>query len=646
MFLLVHPILHAQISAGGTPLSFQANVQATFTKQVKKESIAKAPITKWEEEDRKIGSNFRFAAPIAVDYSLDKNGTWTELPNGDRIWQLHIQSKGAISMAVLYDQFFIPAGGTLFMYRPDKTQVLGAYTSRNNKSSGKFMTGMLRGDEAILEYFEPAQVKGQARIHIHKIQHAYKTESVEPLNDLPRTHGGGGETGFDSALPCHNNINCSLGDNFQDEKRGVMRILIVVEEGMGWCSGSLINNTNQDGRPLVLTAFHCQDGYTPEYEFYRFDFNYESIDCNNPSVEPNVQSIVGAADLAGFQASDFKLLEITSAIPSSYNPYYNGWDRRDNYEPFGAVNIHHPCGDIKKISKDNGQSFVFQSSINWSNDNTTPAEHHLRVLLDEGTFEPGSSGSPLFDSQGRIVGQLHGGFGSCTQFIANYGRLVKSWTGGGSSNSRLSDWLDPLGTGMEQLNGLQPEPSMDVTYAVYGSVMTEDNQPIVGAKVYVRLSSSLPAMDSVLTDNSGNYSFLELLEDQTYYFNVELDGDDSNGVTTFDIVDMQKAVLGFGNFTSPYQYLAADVNNDAKITTFDIVQTRQVVLAIIQEFPAYNSWRFLRSDYNFTNSSNPLMNFNATAAEWLILSNLSENRSDVNFIGVKIGDVNYSVTPN
>ena len=69
---------------------------------------------------------------------------------------------------------------------------------------------------------------------------------------------------------------------------------MVFQQGMGWCSGSLINNTRNDGTPYYLTAFHCQHGYTPYYHLWRFDFNYEAVGCDNPPSIPSFQPMIGA----------------------------------------------------------------------------------------------------------------------------------------------------------------------------------------------------------------------------------------------------------------------------------------------------------------------------------------------------------------
>src|SRR5690606_16189236 len=93
--------------------------------------------------------------------------------------------------------------------------------------------------------------------------------------------------------------------------------------------------------------------------------------------------------------------------------------------------------------------------------NTVPGDGtHVRVAdWDIGTTEPGSSGSPLFDQDGRVIGQLHGGYAACGNDSADwYGRFSISWNGGSTPDSSLRSWLDPLNTGNLEIDGLDAGP--------------------------------------------------------------------------------------------------------------------------------------------------------------------------------------------
>jgi len=279
----------AQISAGGRPVSFQNTYQQYFSNRSAREVlIPDFDYQKALKEDEAAGSA-RFASPIEVAYSLDEDGEWTNLPNGDRVWRLQLKAKDALGMFVYYDDFYMPQGARFFMYNRDGSEIKGAYTSQNNKDSGKFMTGMIKGESAILEYYEPAKVKGQGIIDISRVYYAYENDLEFKLPDNVYKV----KAGFGDALNCHTNVNCDEGADWQEHKRGVVRILRVFDEGMGWCSGSLINNTSQDETPYILSAYHCYDGFTPQLDVWRFDFSYEAPGCADVVAEPSYNSMLG-----------------------------------------------------------------------------------------------------------------------------------------------------------------------------------------------------------------------------------------------------------------------------------------------------------------------------------------------------------------
>jgi hypothetical protein len=149
------------------------------------------------------------------------------------------------------------------------------------------------------------------------------------------------------------------------------------------------------------------------------------------------------------------LLRLTEDPRNAANvtPYYLGWDRSGN-AGIGGVGIHHPAGDIKKISP---YTMVPHSTAYLSN-TVNANEHRWRVIWSSGTTEGGSSGSPLINNNHRVIGQLHGGYASCSAQSQPdwYGKFSTSWTGNGATDNRrrLRDWLDPNNTGVSVLNGI------------------------------------------------------------------------------------------------------------------------------------------------------------------------------------------------
>lgn len=456
-------ISQAQISQGGTPTSFYSNLDLKKT-TLEIPSLNLDEIRSMDEIDSKNGEIHKIARSVETDISL-KDGSWNQLDNGQKVWTITLHSENALGLGIYYDDFYLPPGAELFLYNKEKTQVLGAYTSFNNPESGLWANELIQGDEVTLELTLSKKSIGQPRIHINEVAYAYR--DVHFLNEYRQ---------FGDSDPCQVNVNCSpVGDAWQDEKRGVARILVKDGSSYGWCSGSLINNTNQDCTPYFLTADHCAGSNMSDVQQWIFYFNYEASACSNPSSEGSLanQSMTGGTFRAnggndGDAGSDFFLLELNNAVPDSYNPYFNGWDRSGNTSSSGA-SIHHPSGDIKKIStystalqttQWNGSGYNSHWYIVWSSNNN-----------GHGVTEGGSSGSPLFDANGRIIGDLTGGSSYCSAQTSPdmYGKFSYSWESNGSgTTNQLKSWLDPANTGQTTLDGTnQPcgnqPPSADFT---------------------------------------------------------------------------------------------------------------------------------------------------------------------------------------
>jgi hypothetical protein len=380
------------------------------------------------------------------------------------------------------------------------------------------------GDQVILKYYLPENVKDTSIISISGIVHGYRYILLKygygnvPVDPRPYL-------GFDQSGRCNININCPEGNNWQKEKRAVALILV---NGNRHCTGSLINNTNNDQYPYFLTANHCLGGYSAgaNLNHWTFYWNYElppnPNDCNykyTTSTDPMAYSTSGAQILANNSTSDFALIELSEdplylsnySIP--YTPYYLGWDRTGN-PGTGGVGIHHPRGDVKKITT----YTMSPQSTTYLSTSINANASHWRVVWNSGTTEGGSSGSSLINNNSKIIGQLHGGYADCDNLNSAdwYGKFSVSWTGGGTNTTRLSNWLDPEGTGVTTLNGIgavdllikdnstdvgiEPNPFSGVMYCSpdiwvrnqpYGRINQTHQNPIGGQTnyVYVRIKN-------------------------------------------------------------------------------------------------------------------------------------------------------------
>ena len=388
----------------------------------------------------------RFGTALDVSLNIQDDGRWTALPDTTgRLWRMRIATQGAQSVNLIFDRFQLPLGGKLFIYNQDKSTVLGAFTAENNKSNGRFSTLPVEGSVITLEYYEPDHQRGNTKLRVSKVVHAYR--------DLFSQQSGVGTNDFGDSEECQINVNCSEGNNWQDEKRSVA--MIINDSGTRICSGALVNNEQENLTPYFLSANHCYDSNVSDWVFW---FNYESSSCSNPSSEPGHKGISGATLKARHRDSDFLLVELSKKPPANYNTYYAGWSAK-NTPANSSASIHHPQGDIKKISIEDGAAVSDDF-----NDGAFPSGSHWRVNFDEGVVEKGSSGAPLFDQNHRIVGQLHGnenyfpGADFCSLPRGWYGKFSYSWSRG------LSDYLDPNNTGIQTLDGREgPSLAVDIT---------------------------------------------------------------------------------------------------------------------------------------------------------------------------------------
>ncbi|MDR1525449.1 MAG: T9SS type A sorting domain-containing protein [Tannerella sp.] len=458
--LLHVPDTFSQTGEGGFPPSFGYDQSPALRSAVDK---IRVPVDFYIKDLREV-DNWRaregVPVPVAqlvkVDYTPDNSGSRTTLPGGERIWRLHLEAPGAVAVMLYYRDFYIPAGGKLFIYSADKSRLLGAYTENTHPSGGVFATEFIGGDELVLEYVEPETGSEKPRIHIDNIGYGYNTSALETFLGIT-TRASSGE--------CMVNINCEEGDAWQNEKKGVCHTVQTIGDKSYICTGTLMNNTAEDFKPLILTARHCaSDGSSTVADStnmaqWLFYFHKEREGCGNDSFSGIIKTKVGCKLLVntGMEGgSDGMLLLLNEEIPESYDVFYNGWYRGDAPASSGTC-IHHPNGDYKKIStyRTPAQNYTFMSS-----EFTGYRNAHWNVTFHEtangfGITEGGSSGSPLYNENKLVVGTLTGGSSTCSypKGLNIYGKMSHHWNKFPADSAHMDIWLDPTFSGVEALAG-------------------------------------------------------------------------------------------------------------------------------------------------------------------------------------------------
>jgi lysyl endopeptidase len=409
----------------------------------------------------KQGILYRIGVAQFTNITTENSGVWTSNTDGSRTWKLRVSSEGAEALSILFQTFKIYGGTTFDVLNLNGRKVHNTMTIADVQETFTQNAALCQGDDLVLVLNEPANTQ-PSEIHIDRIMHNY------------RSTGYGSQEKINESEACEVNVNCSpVGDTWQDEKKGVARIYVIEGNSAGWCTGSLVNNTAQNCRPYFLTALHCgvstSAANMTQWKFY---FRYESPNCTNPSTPGTLDDyfITGcvrkadSADNGGDTGSDFLLVQLGSATNESatittlkstnFNAYWNGWNA-NNTATTGGTGIHHPAGDIKKISTFTGTTL--SNSWGGSVQNTHWRLSWTANANGHGVTEGGSSGSPLFNnSQGYIVGTLTGGSSYCNAQTSPdmYGKMSYHWTSNGTTTAKqLKPWLDPTNSGVLTLAG-------------------------------------------------------------------------------------------------------------------------------------------------------------------------------------------------
>jgi lysyl endopeptidase len=478
IFMSLDTALIAQLSEGGLPVGLQkvtTTGSAPFQYSPPVYTLSKPDIAAAKTVDLANDSKgaYRVGLNVPVSITTTNSGTWTLLPNGTKVWRLVISGKDALALGLYFSETVqIPAGGKLFAYNENGKQVLGAYTSATDDFQAM---EMVQGEKLYLEYSAPSWVQETPVFNISEVVYFYRgvEEHVNAFIAVESVHQKAGS--------CEVDVACSEGNTWTNQIKSVVHYTFNDGTSTYVCSAATINNTATDCKPYILTAWHCGERVAGQsISTWVWYWKYQKATCapgtanyNDPSKgtktmtggtvrassgNGTLNNPPGPYEVAG---SDFYLVELSSQPPASYEVFYAGWDRT-NYASASGVGIHHPAGSAKKIS-------TYTQALTSETYNGGALNAHWKVFWSttangHGVTEGGSSGSPVFNALGRIVGQLSGGASACVANGAGtgtgpdkhdlYGKFYFDWDQNGTTpNAQLKPWLDPNNTGVTFLPG-------------------------------------------------------------------------------------------------------------------------------------------------------------------------------------------------
>ena len=471
-FCILSLPVKGQVSYGGTPASFSHLKSAQLQMPV----IEMSPVNNYdllllENQSGNIFKKQKFAKSINVDISPDNSGKW-EVVDGMKIWRIAIRSFGAYSLSILFDRAILPTGASIFIYSADHKILRGAFNANNEQSSGMLPIFPLPVDEIVVEYNEPESVTVKGELHISQVYHGYKNV----IGNRPLGVAGS----------CNMDVYCQGAAVVSDEKQAVVQLVIA---GTDLCSGTFVNNTKRDKTPYLITAGHCIQNASDAQKTV-FSFNYESPYCGKNSSTNGFgdQSMTGSILRARSDSLDFALVELEMMPPPEYRPYYVGWDHSKTTPPF-TRSVHHPKGDVKKVSIDNDPP-----GIGTYNQFGVPNSYWWIKKWDIGTTEPGSSGGPLFNEAKLFIGTLQGGNANCESSINDYYVMMAyQWNYSSLTTRQLKRWLDPINTGETKIGAMNPYSSASSCDQFSDVVLSEAYEPtkMVNGKGYIAGHNSL-----------------------------------------------------------------------------------------------------------------------------------------------------------
>ncbi|MCD9619332.1 T9SS type A sorting domain-containing protein [Chryseobacterium gleum] len=458
-----------------------------------------------------------------------------------------ITSSDAKALQIYFKKYLLPEDSKLFLYA-ENGFILGEFNNKNNPDASnkglEFGTQPIPGNTFYIELSYPVNSNNKPLLVTEKIIHSF-------------TDFYGGEYG--TAGNCHKNIACVF--TVDNKSRNIKSVGLMLYPIYQWgtnthkysasCSGNLMNNTAQNGEPYFLTAAHCI-GYEAANNNINWSkelitlFNYEALNCTSngadaPAALSN-NSVFGSTLLTQSPATSLDyaliLLNAKAADLAKYKICYAGWDNNPNaysVNPINAYSVHHPRGDVKKISMVQELNPVMSNvpilqsglfgyySVPWP---ANTLGTFLQNSWRNGIVEKGSSGSPLFNSSDKLIGSLSTGpdpnYFNCSNSDIYNNKWFTYYSRFSNNYYTMSPWLNPNGTNVQSIGpycpsyiqvgapviinpggGTQPTNWEDEPIDINGERVLPANT--WGKKIYLR-------------ENNGSYNTLQEVDTNFYYY--------------------------------------------------------------------------------------------------------------------------------
>ena len=444
-----------------------------------------------EDESRsRLDEAPRYAIPHKVNITPATHGLWERVDHRTMRWSVRITSLNAISINLGFDQWQLPDSATRVIAATDRSMAIRPFTSNDNKEHGELWTPAVQGDDILLEILVSPNEQQEVNKQIE-------------LTSINVGYRGFYEQGVDRSGSCNYDVVCAEGDDWWDE---IPCVAVISTGGSTFCTGFMVNNTSQDRTPYFMTANHCgvSGSSAPSLVTY---WNYQNSYCRVPGSGDSGgagdgqlnQFNTGATHLTSGSSSDYTLVVMNNSPDDAWEVSYCGWDATGNESPQGIA-IHQPSTDEKRIS------FEFQPTTTTSYlGEAIPGDgSHVRIEdWDLGTTEPGSSGSPVFSADHKVLGQLHGGYASCTSQTSDwYGKFSVSFAAG------LDAHLDAAGTGALTVNtlpgtGMSVNPGDEVVHVCTSPCVDPDP-----SEVLYTMANNSPDTISYRVETVNNAGFI------------------------------------------------------------------------------------------------------------------------------------------